>query len=196
MRVGFLSEAAVWEASPKAYGDGLRERANLHTQKPMRALPLHDTTQVKNNGKVTDQQSKLASLKRCVQLKTDSNLVETQDVILRYPKSNPTLLTRSSLVASLAVASLQIEPISGGCGTFARKRASDTVQYNHQGARFLKIVRLMSTHLLLDLQLIDDRRQLRKDLVGLLVVFELGSDELGKVAEGLRCVKDLHWISA
>ena len=49
----------------------------------------------------------------------------------------------------------------------------------------------MSTHLLFDLQLVDNGRQLRQDLVCLLVVFELGSDEIGKVAEGFGSVEDL-----
>jgi hypothetical protein len=49
----------------------------------------------------------------------------------------------------------------------------------------------MSTHLLFDLQLVHDRCQLRQDLVSLLVVFELGGDEIGKVAEGFGGVEDL-----
>ena len=53
----------------------------------------------------------------------------------------------------------------------------------------------MSTHLLLDLELINDRRQFRQNLVCLLVVFELGGDELSEVAEGFRCVEDLLMVS-
>lgn len=49
----------------------------------------------------------------------------------------------------------------------------------------------MSTHLLFDLQLVHDGRQLRQNLVCLLVVFELGGNEVGEVAEGLGCVKYL-----
>jgi hypothetical protein len=53
----------------------------------------------------------------------------------------------------------------------------------------------MSTHLLLNLQLVDDWRQLRQNLVCLLVVFKLGGDKVGEVAEGLRCVEDLRCVS-
>jgi hypothetical protein len=49
----------------------------------------------------------------------------------------------------------------------------------------------VTTHLLLHLQLVDHRSQLREDLVGLLVVFKLGGDEVRKVTEGLRGIKDL-----
>lgn len=49
----------------------------------------------------------------------------------------------------------------------------------------------MSTHLLFDLQLVHDGSQLGQNLVGFLVVFELGSDEVGEVAEGLGGVEDL-----
>lgn len=51
----------------------------------------------------------------------------------------------------------------------------------------------MSTHLLFDLQLVYDGSQLGQDLVGLLVVFELGGDEIGEVAERLGGVEDLVW---
>jgi hypothetical protein len=54
----------------------------------------------------------------------------------------------------------------------------------------------MSTHLLFDLQLVHDRRQLREDLVSLLVVFELSGDEIGKVAERFGGVEDLVSTSA
>lgn len=59
----------------------------------------------------------------------------------------------------------------------------------------LEIIGLMSTHLLFDLQLIDNRGQLRQDLVCLLVVFKLGGDKVGEVAEGLGCVEYLLWVS-
>jgi hypothetical protein len=49
----------------------------------------------------------------------------------------------------------------------------------------------MSTHLLFDLQLVHNGRQLRQNLVCLLVVFELGSDEIGKVAERFGGIEDL-----
>lgn len=49
----------------------------------------------------------------------------------------------------------------------------------------------MSTHLLFHLQLLDDGSQLGQDVVGLLVVFELGGDEFGEVAERLGGVEDL-----
>ena len=49
----------------------------------------------------------------------------------------------------------------------------------------------MSTHLMFDLQLVHYRRQLRQDLVCLFMVLELGGDEIGKIAEGLRSVKNL-----
>lgn len=55
----------------------------------------------------------------------------------------------------------------------------------------LKVRRLMSTHLLFDLELVHDGSQLGQDLVCLLVVFELCSNEIGEVAEGLGCVEDL-----
>ena len=59
----------------------------------------------------------------------------------------------------------------------------------------LEIIRLMSTHLLFDLQLVHNRGKLRQNLVSLLVVFELGGDEVGEVAEGLGGVEDLDQIS-
>ena len=49
----------------------------------------------------------------------------------------------------------------------------------------------MSTHLLFDLQLVHNGRQLRQNLVCLLMVFELGGDEVGEVAEGLRGIEHL-----
>lgn len=51
--------------------------------------------------------------------------------------------------------------------------------------------RVVATHLLLNLELVHDRRKLREDLVRLLVVLELCGDELGKVAERLGGVEDL-----
>lgn len=50
----------------------------------------------------------------------------------------------------------------------------------------------MATHLLLDLELINDGRQLRQDLVSLLVVLELRGDKVRKVTERLRGIKDLY----
>lgn len=51
---------------------------------------------------------------------------------------------------------------------------------------------VMATHLLLDLELINDGRQLRQDLVSLLVVLELRGDKVRKVTERLRGIKDLY----
>lgn len=47
------------------------------------------------------------------------------------------------------------------------------------------------TYLLLDLQSIYDRTKLCEDLLGLLVVFDLGSNEIREVAKGLRSIKNL-----
>jgi hypothetical protein len=110
-----------------------------------------------------------------------------------YPTNSR--IAHSSLVASLAVASLHNEPISGGCGTFAKTSIRHGAVWIETRATVLEIVRLMSTHLLLDLELINDRRQFRQNLVCLLVVFELGGDELSEVAEGLGCVEDLLIVS-
>lgn len=49
----------------------------------------------------------------------------------------------------------------------------------------------MSTHLLFNLQLLDNGSQLGQDVVCLLVVFELGGDKFGEVAERLGGVEDL-----
>jgi hypothetical protein len=49
----------------------------------------------------------------------------------------------------------------------------------------------VSTHLLFNLQLVHDRRQLGQNLVRFLVVFKLRGDEVGEVAEGFGSVKDL-----
>ena len=53
----------------------------------------------------------------------------------------------------------------------------------------------IATRLLLNLQLVDLRGQLLKDLVCSLVVFELCSNEIRKVAKWLRCIEDLENIS-
>lgn len=50
---------------------------------------------------------------------------------------------------------------------------------------------LMTTDLLLDLQLVYYRSQLRQDLVCLLMVFKLCGDEVREVAEGFGGIKDL-----
>ena len=55
----------------------------------------------------------------------------------------------------------------------------------------LVIRRLVSTHLLFDLQLLDDGCQLGQNLVCLLVVLELGGDEFSEVAERLGGVENL-----
>lgn len=49
----------------------------------------------------------------------------------------------------------------------------------------------MSTHLLLILKLLDNWRNFHQNLVCLLVVFELGGDEVGEVAEGFGCIQNL-----
>lgn len=54
----------------------------------------------------------------------------------------------------------------------------------------------MSTHLLFDLKLINDGSQLGQNLIGLLVVFELGGNEIGKVTKGLGGVEDLEYVLA
>lgn len=48
------------------------------------------------------------------------------------------------------------------------------------------------TNLLLNLETLNDRRKLAQDLGGLLVVLELGSDELSKVAKRLRSIQNLR----
>ena len=53
---------------------------------------------------------------------------------------------------------------------------------------------VVATHLLLHLELIHHGGQLGQDLVGLLVVLELGGDEVREVAEGLGGVEDLGWL--
>lgn len=56
------------------------------------------------------------------------------------------------------------------------------------------ITALPVASLLLDLQAINHRRQLAQDLISLLVVFELSSNEVCKVAKGLGGIKDLQHI--
>ena len=46
-------------------------------------------------------------------------------------------------------------------------------------------------HLLLRLQAVDDGSELAQGLVSLLVILDLGSDEVGQVAKRLRGVEDL-----
>lgn len=79
------------------------------------------------------------------------------------------------------------------CCKDASERVRNTTKEDNDRNRSARLVirRLVSTHLLFDLQLVDDRRQLRQNLVGLLVVFELGGDEVGEVAEGFGGVEDL-----
>ena len=57
--------------------------------------------------------------------------------------------------------------------------------------RTLEIRRLVATHLLLDLQLVDNGGQFQQDLVGFFVVLELRGDQVREVAEGLGGVEDL-----
>jgi hypothetical protein len=54
----------------------------------------------------------------------------------------------------------------------------------------------VATHLLLNLQLIDNGRQLGENLVCLLMVLELCGDEIRKIAERFGGVKDLESQSA
>lgn len=54
-----------------------------------------------------------------------------------------------------------------------------------------KIRGLVATHLLLDLELVDNGSQLGQDLISFLMVLKLGSNEVRKVAEGFRGVKNL-----
>jgi len=56
----------------------------------------------------------------------------------------------------------------------------------------LETRRVVATHLLLNLQLIYDGRQLRQNLVSLLVELELRGDEVREVAERLGGVEDLE----
>lgn len=48
------------------------------------------------------------------------------------------------------------------------------------------------THLLLNLQSVNDGGQLGQDLIGPLVVFELGGNQIRQVAERLGGVQDLE----
>ena len=52
--------------------------------------------------------------------------------------------------------------------------------------------RLMATHLLLDLQAVHHWCELTENLVGLLVIFQLGRNEIGQVAERFGGVEDLR----
>lgn len=52
------------------------------------------------------------------------------------------------------------------------------------------------TYFLLGLQALDDGGELLKDLIGLLVVFNLSGDELGEVAQGFGRVKDLFKLAS
>jgi hypothetical protein len=49
----------------------------------------------------------------------------------------------------------------------------------------------MTTHLLFDLEVVHDRGKFAKNLVGLLVEFQLCSNQVGKVAERLRGIENL-----
>ena len=60
------------------------------------------------------------------------------------------------------------------------------------GGMRLETRRVVATHLLLNLQLIYDGRQLRQNLVSLLVELELRGDEVREVAERLGGVEDLE----
>jgi hypothetical protein len=54
------------------------------------------------------------------------------------------------------------------------------------------VIRKVGTYLLLDLQSIHSGGELAEDLVGLLVELQLGSDQIGQVAQGLGGIKDLE----
>lgn len=73
----------------------------------------------------------------------------------------------------------------GSCGSWPKATGVSTVG----GSLYVEVCG--ATNLLLDLQAVHDRGKLAQDLVGLLVILNLGSDEIGEVAEGLRGVKDL-----
>jgi hypothetical protein len=113
------------------------------------------------------------------------------------------IVESSHLLPRLSVASLSTRHTSVGVPILLLQGASETAskmrKYTIKDVTFrlkgLEIRRLVSTHLLFNLQLVHDRRQLRQDLVGLLVVFELGSDQIGKVSERLGSVEDLGSIS-
>lgn len=53
----------------------------------------------------------------------------------------------------------------------------------------------MTTHFLLNLKIIDDWCELTQDLICLLVVLKLGGNEVGKIAEWLRCVEHLKLLA-
>lgn len=50
----------------------------------------------------------------------------------------------------------------------------------------------MTTHLLFDLELVNYWRQLRQNLVRLLMVLELGSNQVSQVAQWLGSIKNLR----
>jgi hypothetical protein len=56
---------------------------------------------------------------------------------------------------------------------------------------FSSSILFVTTHLLLDLKTINDWCELAEDLVGFLVEFKLGSDEISQVAEWLRGIENL-----
>jgi hypothetical protein len=51
---------------------------------------------------------------------------------------------------------------------------------------------LTITSLLVDLQLINLRSQLRQDLIGLLVIFELSGDQISQIPKWLRRIQNLY----
>lgn len=51
--------------------------------------------------------------------------------------------------------------------------------------------RICTAYLLLNLQAIYHRRKVAQDLIGLLVEFELGGDQIGEVTQRLGRVEDL-----
>ena len=53
-----------------------------------------------------------------------------------------------------------------------------------------------NTHLLLDLDAVDDGHELAENLVRFPVVLDLGRDELGEVPQRLRRVKDLQFTKS
>lgn len=100
------------------------------------------------------------------------------------------------LLPCLAVASLSRQECISWCShRFAGNKHQSIRAKTKMHAAKLKIRRLVSTHLLFDLQLVYNWCQLRKNLVCLLVVLELSGNEIGEVAEWLRSVKDLTFVS-
>jgi hypothetical protein len=81
---------------------------------------------------------------------------------------------------------------SVGIAVFLLKNQSDqSLQKAKTDGVRLETRRVVTTHLLLNLQLVDDRRQLRENLVSLLMVLELCGNEVREVAERLGGVEDL-----